>query len=352
MATFSDAPEPHGRVLGFIGSMPAADFASVMSTGIVSIALHFLGYSSAAYMLFGINIVLYVLLACGHSIRFLRFPQKMRAEFTAHKSAAGFLSFTAASAVLGTQMLVLGNAPQAGEALFSIAVITWCLFLWGGFFGLFTIQQKPLLEHGINGAWLLGTVATQGLVILGLGCVAGSEWNPEVAYLAFAALFGLGIMLYILVITMIFYRFCFKPLEPQELSPTFWINAGAVAISTLAGTELILHAQHSALLRDILPFIKGLTLLAWGTASWWLPLLFLLGLWRHWMQKYPFTYSPEYWGMVFPMGMYTACTFMLSKAFDLPALLAIPRLFIAVAVLAWLLTFYGMVKNFVTKMMK
>src|ERR1019366_1868578 len=51
-----------------------------------------------------------------------------------------------------------------------------------------------------------------------------------------------GGMLYIWIISLIFYRFTFFPLEPSDLTPTYWINMGSVAISTLAGTVLIVNA--------------------------------------------------------------------------------------------------------------
>ena len=55
------------------------------------------------------------------------------------------------------------------------------------------------------------------------------------------------------------------------------------------------------------------------------------------------TYHPLYWGLVFPLGMYTVCTFQLARALGVDFLLAIPRYFVYLAIAAWLATFFGLV---------
>ena len=61
-------------------------------------------------------------------------------------------------------------------------------------------------------------------------------------------------------------------MSPSDLAPPYWINMGAVAISTLAGSLLVAAAPQSPLLTELLPFLKGLTLLFWATATWWIPM--------------------------------------------------------------------------------
>ena len=81
----------------------------------------------------------------------------------------------------------------------------------------------------------------------------------------------------------------------------------------------------------------------WAIASWWIPWLFLMGLWRHFILRYPFWFNVGWWGMVFPLGMYTTATATLAQAMPLPAILKyIAAVFVWIAIAAWVVTFVNM----------
>jgi tellurite resistance protein TehA-like permease len=174
-----------------------------------------------------------------------------------------------------------------------------------------------------------------------------SESTADLALFAAACLWLVGVMLYIWLIALIFYRMTFLPITPAELAPPYWINMGAMAISVLAGVTLAGNAKHFAALAELLPFVKGMTLLFWATATWWLPLLLALGVWRHVARRFPLRYEHGYWGAVFPLGMYSVCTQRLGREFSLDFLVPLGLVFAWVSLAAWAATAIGLFRHLI-----
>jgi tellurite resistance protein TehA-like permease len=327
-----------------IKGLPPNYFALVMATGIVSIAADLVGFSWVARALFGLNLAAYALLAVLSCIRLFAYPGRVWADLRDHGRGPGFFTTVAGTCVLGSQALLVGGMPGAAQVLFCIGALGWCVVMYSFFAAVVVRENKPTLEAGINGAWLLAIVATESVSVLGSLLAPAFAWREDVLLLALC-MYLLGAMLYLTIITLIFYRFTFLPMTLEGLTPPYWINMGAVAITTLAGSLLVLSREAWPLLDLLRPFLTGFSLFFWTTATWWIPLLVILGIWRHGVRRFPLRYDPQYWGMVFPLGMYTVATLRLSQVTNVRLFSVIPRYFVYAALAAWVVVFLAMVAS-------
>jgi tellurite resistance protein TehA-like permease len=322
-----------------------AYFALVMATGIVSVDAHHLDLPRIAAALFWLNVVSYLVIWSLTALRAVWFPRDLCGDLADHQRGPGFFTSVAASGVLGSQFVLLENNYAIAGLLWILALVLWVGLTYTVLTALTIKAKKPTLDQGISGAWLLAVVATQSVAVLSafLAAHLGRPYRLELNFLALS-MWLWGGMLYIWMISLIFYRYTFFRLAPEDLSPPYWINMGAMAISTLAGSLLIVNAPDAPFLASLAPFIRGFTVFYWATGTWWIPMLVVLAVWRHLYARFPLRYDPLYWGAVFPLGMYAACTFEMAHALELEFLYpAVPYLAYA-ALTAWGITFVGLVR--------
>ena len=342
---------PHGRSVIF---QAAADlfpgyFALVMATGIISIACYLLELQTIAVVLLLVNIIAYTLLWVLLLLRLFFFFGRVKDDINNHVRGPGFFTVVAGTSVLGSQLLIVNGQFRIASLLWLLGLMLWLVIMYSFFTAMTVRENKPSIEGGLNGGWLLAVVATQSISVLGTLLVEYLADYREPILFFTLCMFLLGSMLYIPLITLIFYRFTFVNITTTSLTPPYWINMGAVAITTLAGARLIIAAPQWTTLNEFMPFLKGFTLFFWAAGTWWIPLLLILGFWRHVYKKFPLKYDPQYWGMVFPLGMYTVCTIQLARAIDFPSLLIIPRYFIYLALAGWLVVSLGLFYSLVVK---
>jgi tellurite resistance protein TehA-like permease len=330
-----------------IAALPPAAFSVVMATGIVSTAADVVGLGPIAWALLALNIAIYVLLIGGTAGRIVLARDRVVADFRSHAIAPGFFTVVAGTCVLGTELVLLAAQPAAASVLWILGILLWVGLIYAFFFTMTTLPEKPPLQEGLNGSWMLIVVATQSVAILG-SQVAPTLGRAEHVALGLAlALFLLGCMFYLLLFSLILLRFLFFPFDALRLTPPYWINMGAVAITTLSGSLLVLRAPAWQFLSENVAFLRGFTLLFWTTATWWVPLLLALGAWRHIHERIPLRYDLQYWSMVFPLGMYSVATFRLDEALGWDFLAPLATAFGYVAIGAWTLAFLGLTRGMI-----
>lgn len=316
-------------------------FALVMASGIVAIAAAQQNLDLLAQILFVVTVIAYLVLAVLLVIRMVRYWSNFAADVTNHAKGFAFLTTVAATNVLASASIVIHGWWNLAWGLWWFSVALWAAFTYTTLIAVIIDRDKPGLQGGINGSWFLLTVSTQSIAVVA-GLFLTRTDSDALAFTAIAA-FTLGVVLYLIVMTMVFLRWTFHPLDPTEADPPAWIAAGAVAITVLAGSNILLAAdQAPARLARLAPFLEGLVVMAWATATFWFPLMIAIGIWRHLVRRVPLRYHPSYWAMVFPLGMYGAATYRMRAAIDLDVLAWLPKVELAIAFAAWAVTFGGL----------
>ncbi len=315
-------------------------FAMVMATGIVAIGAAQQELRWLAKPLYAVAAAAYLVLAVLTIVRLVRFPRRLADDLTSHAKGFAFLTIVAGTNVLGSASGVIHGWWDLAWALWWASLALWAVLVYATLIAVVLRAPKPGLGAGINGTWFLLTVSTESVAVLG-ALLLPFHPSETLTFLCLAA-FLLGIVLYLIVMTMVFLRWTFHELEPTEAAPPAWIAAGAVAITVLAGSNLLGVQAASERVARMAPFVEGMVTLAWATATFWFPLMIAIGVWRHLVRRVPLRYEPAYWALVFPLGMYGASTFKMLAVVDLGTLDWLPKLTLAIALAAWTTAFVGL----------
>jgi len=322
--------------------LPYGSFAFVMATGILSIATGLVGWIWLSQALFALNVAAFPTLLLLLLMRVARNPAAIAGDLADDRQAPAMLTIVAGTCVLGSEIALSGAHRTVAAGFWAAAAILWVGLLYA-IAGAMTIRPtKFQIARRIDGAWLLAVVATEALAIL-TAHMAGSILPSQPAVFASLCLFLLGGAFYLFLLVLIVYRWIFLPMRPQDLGRTYWINMGAAAIAALAGTRLATAVGADAALAPVRGFVFTATVLFWSLASWWIPLLCALTLWRH-RNGVSIRYRLENWSMVFPLGMYTTATWRFSHEFGFRFLDIVPEMFVWVALAAWGLNFIGLLR--------
>jgi hypothetical protein len=224
----------------------------------------------------------------------------------------------AATDVVGLA-LDLRGFPTLALSMWLLGIVVWIVLIYFGF-GVLMLLNTTDGADVAKGAWLNAIVGTQSLVLLGAQAVLSTgRAGPSAAILIYS-LWTLGLGLYGIYVVLLCHRVFFFDLQPADVSALLWVVMGAAAISANAGATLAVDDGRLPFFQSIKPFVEGMTLTMWAWATWWIPLLTLLGIWKHGFLQVPIGYTPMLWSIVFPLGMYAVTSLRLSRVADVPPL--------------------------------
>ena len=336
---------PSRSVLAGLQSLHPGNFAMVMATGILSIGFSTLDLNLLADALYYIAIFAWLVLVGLSLLRVLRHFQSVLIDLLNPRQVFSYFTLVAATDIIGLLLHARAHTTLA-IVCWGFAFLVWCALLYLSFSVLTFLTH----EHNVNivhGGWLISIVGTQSLVLLGARIAPDLGSYANYMMIEIHMLWGLGLAFYGIFVTLFCYRIFFLTLKPDQISPLLWVVMGAAAICANAGTSLLTSTPHLAFLAAQRPFIDGLSMMAWAWATWWIPMLLIFFIWKHWVHKVPLHYEPVMWSFVFPLAMYAVVSARLGLAAEFRPLEGISKLMVWIAFVAWCLTLMGLLRQLV-----
>jgi tellurite resistance protein TehA-like permease len=307
-----------------------------MATGIISTGTFLLGPSWLSQLLLVIASIGWTALVGALVVQLVRYRSRVVAEFQAPERVFGFFAISASSDLLGQRFASAGH-PMVTTVLACGGAVVWLVLTYAVPASLVLTRQRESVLNAVDGSSLLWVVGTLSLSIDASTLVSVWPSQSELLVTAAVALWGVGLVLYLLVVSLIWHRWLTVVATPATLSPPYWILLGATGIMVLAGSDILAIPSSPPPIGAIAGFVKGASFVFWSFGTWWIPLLILFGLWRYVLRRWPLTYEPALWTVVFPIGMYSVATLSFGKAIDLSFMEPLGRGVLWVAIASWLL---------------
>ncbi|MGH9920294.1 MAG: C4-dicarboxylate ABC transporter, partial [Nitrososphaerales archaeon] len=192
-----------------------------MATGIVARALTQEGLPSVGTVLLWVTILSAAALTALYLARMALYPDHVLADFRDFSKAPGFFTIVVGLDVLASDLASQFRADGPASALWIAAVVLGAILMYALVSQLTLAEGKPPVERALNGSWLLLAVATESISVAGIAVaptlIGELPWLTLHELLFFAlGTYLLGGMLYLIVITLIFYRLVFLPMAPRD----------------------------------------------------------------------------------------------------------------------------------------
>lgn len=316
-----------------IASLNPGYAALVMATGIVSTGLHLFGWTVLSDVFLVVAVAALAVLLVAYAWRVFGFPREVVADARDPGRAFGYFTLVAAFNVVGMR-LALDHHWLVCAVLALVSFPVWLLLTYAVPGAMVMGHRRDPVLPRTNGSWFSWVVSTQSLAgATATVAAARSDLTRSLAPLA-VAFWGIGVVLYLMLVGLVTVRLLDDPVTPHALSPTYWVYMGATAISVLAAAAILKLPADLPVLEATRSVVSGLAFGLWAFGTWWIPLLLAFAVRRHLMSSEPVTYDPTLWSVVFPLGMYAAASASYGRATGLDFMVEIARVEVWVGVAA------------------
>ena len=291
------------------------------------------------------NILLFVLFSVLYGLRWAFYPHEAKQIFQ-HPSMSLFLgTIPMALATILNGFLKYGQpiygdtAVQIAQTLWYADVVLALLVAWAVPFAMYRHQEHALQQ--MTAVWLLPIVACEVAASSGgllLGHLA-ADTHAVAILLGSYVLWGISVLPAFAILTILMLRLVLHKLPEKELAVSSWLALGPIGTAALA--LLVLGHQAPTLMASLglaqlgqlfqqAGILASLILLGFGL--WWLGIAVLTTL-HHAKQDLPFNLG--WWGLTFPLGVYTLAILTLAQQLNLAFLYAVGYAFATILMLLW-----------------
>lgn len=325
-------------------------FTVSMGTGVVALIISEFPMLKALTWQLGtglwyFNILLFVLFTVLYGLRWAFYPHEAKQIFQ-HPSMSLFLgTIPMALATILNGFLKYGQpiygdtAVQIAQTLWYADVVLALLVAWAVPFAMYRHQEHALQQ--MTAVWLLPIVACEVAASSGgllLGHLA-ADTHAVAILLGSYVLWGVSVLPAFAILTILMLRLVLHKLPEKELAVSSWLALGPIGTAALA--LLVLGHQAPTLMASLglaqlgqffqqAGILASLILLGFGL--WWLGIAVLTTL-HHAKQDLPFNLG--WWGLTFPLGVYTLAILTLAQQLNLAFLYAVGYAFAAILMLLW-----------------
>ena len=325
-------------------------FTVSMGTGVVALIVSAFPMLKALTWQLGtglwyFNILLFVLFSVLYGLRWAFYPHEAKQIFQ-HPSMSLFLgTIPMALATILNGFLKYGQpiygdiAVQIAQTLWYADVVLALLVAWAVPFAMYRHQEHALQQ--MTAVWLLPIVACEVAASSGgllLGHLA-ADTHAVAILLGSYVLWGVSVLPAFAILTILMLRLVLHKLPEKELAVSSWLALGPIGTAALA--LLVLGHQAPTLMASLglaqlgqlfhqAGILASLILLGFGL--WWLGIAVLTTL-HHAKQDLPFNLG--WWGLTFPLGVYTLAILTLAQQLNLAFLYAVGYAFATILMLLW-----------------